>query len=373
MRKCPYRVPPWAALALLFVVVTSGCTTQQTANSETMAVLDTVAWSPDGKQIAAGRNLFNILFLYDSTSLLRTSVLSGDQQDMWGRIRARSIAYSADGRYLAAAGIDNQVVIWDLGSNSTVHRLDNSQGTRLIAFSPKEDILAVAGPANSVTIRSIPDGRKLASLSHPAEVMSLAFSFDGELLATGSADHIARIWRVADATLSAQLPPHSYPVTSVAFSSDSATLATYAGTLMLWKPTRGAVKVELPKPDVRWVRTMQFAAFLSNIASISMGGGSGVYVPGGAASEKIGMERSVEDRLPVLFSKDGRFLAVMRFSPAFSGSAEILVFHLQTEKTISLSCNCFSMAFSPDGSKLISVGTKLIVWDPLTGMRLAEH
>ena len=141
----------------------------------------------------------------------------------------------------------------------------------------------------------------------------------------------------------------------------------------MWESLKGAVELKLPKPDTRWLRTMQFAALLSGMSSISMGSGPGVYVPGDATVEKRGMEQSVEDRLPVLFSRDGRFLALMRISQTFSGSHEILVIHRETEKAVSLRCNCFSMAFSPDSDRLISVGTKLILWDPLTGRQLAEH
>lgn len=227
-----------AAVPLLLGLI-GGCSTQQMIRSETIAVMDTVAWSPDGKQIAAGRNIFNVIFLHDSADLRRTAVLSSEQQDTWGRIRARSISYSADGRYLAVAANDQPVVIWDVKSNTEALRLDGLHDARLLAFSPKDNILAVAGPENTLTLWIIPQGRQLASLPHPSQVMSLAFSVDGQLLATGGADHDARIWRLADFTLAAQLLRHDYAVTSVAFSPDSDKLISVGTKLILWDPLTG--------------------------------------------------------------------------------------------------------------------------------------
>lgn len=66
-------------------------------------------------------------------------------------------------------------------------------------------------------------------------------------------------------------------------------------------------------------------------------------------------------------------MALMQANQTFSESHEILVFNREKEKFVSLRCNCFSMAFGLGSDKLISVSTKLILCDTLTGNQIAEH
>ncbi|TMQ33709.1 MAG: hypothetical protein E6K70_11655, partial [Planctomycetota bacterium] len=46
------------------------------------------------------------------------------------------VAFSADGSYLAASGLDHTVKVWDATTGGEVARLDTSDGARAVAFSP---------------------------------------------------------------------------------------------------------------------------------------------------------------------------------------------------------------------------------------------
>jgi len=371
-----HRPSPYLAIAsaLLALVTLSACSHDQTARSESLAVLETVAWSPDGKQIAAGRDIFNIVFLYDAVTLRRSAVFMGQEKDTWGRIRARSLAFSHDGGFLAAAGIDRMVVIWDARSGDEVLRLNDLRDSNAVAFSPVANVLAASGPGSAVTLWKVPEGSKLATLAQPAPALSVAFSPNGDLLVTGGEDHVVRVWRTSDGETAARLQPLAYPVTSVAFSPDGETLAAYAGKVTFWEQLERSSEWRPPRSDIEVIHSpgARFGAFLLDLEMLSAGKGF-IPIPSGAGFEQRQAEHAVEHRMPIVFSSDGRFLAVMRENLDFGGAREILLLQRDTGRILSMNCNCYSMAFSPDGKSLVTVGFKVRLWNPATGQELTQQ
>jgi WD40 repeat protein len=129
------------------------------------------------------------------------------------------VAFSADGRTLAAGSDDGAVLLWD-----------------------------VANPA---------DPRRVGGLlaGHGGLVSSVAFSADGRTLAAGSDDGTVLLWEVGDPAdprrLGGPLAGHSGPVSSVAFSGDGRTLATGSAdnTVILWNVS-GLVQLRAVAVDV---------------------------------------------------------------------------------------------------------------------------
>jgi WD40 repeat protein len=139
---------------------------------------------------------------------------------------AWSVAFSPDGRWLASAGNDGQISLWDL----TQHRAGQ-----------------FPVPARVLT-------------GHKGEVWSVAFSPDGQLLASGGKDETIRLWNVADGHEGQVLSGSTFPAAPLAFSPDGETLAagSQEGGANLWN-----VKTGQPKEPVRWhtgpVRTVVFS------------------------------------------------------------------------------------------------------------------
>lgn len=369
-------VRPAAALLVAIAAAISllpACTAQQFRMDETLAVFRTVAFSPDGKSIAAARLGSNVIFVYDATTLQRTGVLLGERADYASQYySARSLAFSPDGTYLASPGIDDSFVVWDARTGKEAFRIPELKGAAAAAFSPSEALLAVAGPGDDVILWSLAEAKPRAALKgHTAQVTAVAFSADGKLLASGSADKTVRLWAVEGNQQVAVLAGHAYPVHSLSFSRDAALLAAYAGELKLWDLAGGRpLALALAKVDMSTAQGIAVLMFLlSAAASIHT---VGAPVVGGLPLGGFDPEaHAVADRYPAIFSSDGTRLALMRFNRVWTGDHEILVLDVQSTATVvRIQCQCFTMDFSPDGKRLATGGLRVRVWDAETGKDL---
>jgi WD40 repeat protein len=148
-------------------------------------------------------------------------------------------ALSPDHRYLAAAGADGTLRLWNVTVPghphlvSDVHGVDRLHPLYTTAFSPDGTVLAAAGAGQVVDMWNVSDPRHpalLSVLTGPANtVYAIAFSLRGNLLAAASADDTVRLWDVSDPAhpraIGRPLTGPTGDVETVAFSPDSTVLA----------------------------------------------------------------------------------------------------------------------------------------------------
>ena len=199
------------------------------------AGVSSVAFSPDGKILAAGSSDHKV-WLWNLADPSRPARPLTGPTDL-----VSSVAFSPDGKILAAGSYDQKVWLWNVADPSRPARpvTGPTDLVSSVAFSPDGKILAAGSWDDKVWLWNLADPpRPARPLTGPARaVSSVAFSPDGKILAAGS-DHQVWLWNLADPSRPARLgPPLTGPtdtVSSVAFSPDGKILAAGSWDDKVW-------------------------------------------------------------------------------------------------------------------------------------------
>ena len=147
-----------------------------------------------------------------------------------------SVSFDPTGRWMATAGEDGVITIWDFRETRVVMQLrGNSRAILSVAFAPDGKLLASAGKDKSVRLWDAATGQFLRTFTgHTDEVRSVAFSPDGTTVASGSSDRTVRLWQVLTGREQTVLKGHSAAVNALAFSPDGATLVSASDDTTVW-------------------------------------------------------------------------------------------------------------------------------------------
>jgi WD40 repeat protein len=196
-----------------------------------------VAWSRDGKMIASTGD--GSVKLWDAAT--GKELCSVPSRPAITYFAADLVAFSPDGRKMAAPGTENNVRIWDTTTFQPVSDLKGHEGeVWAVAFSPNGERLVSGALDCSVRVWDVATGRAMLVLKgHTDAIRSVGFSPDGKRIVSGSQDRTVKIWDAEIGEELLTLRSHKGPVLKVAVSSDGRRIAStgQGGELKIWDAT----------------------------------------------------------------------------------------------------------------------------------------
>ncbi len=203
-----------------------------------------VCWSPDGAYVAAAFFNNDVVVLNGTTGepiVTLVALAGGDRCDGYappGHVPTRSVAWSPDGAYLAAAGDDAVVHIWDTSDWSVWRHLVGHEGSvQCLAWSHSGDRLASGSGRDKVVPNGIGENKTfiwdpvtatvlMRLEGHRDSVLGVSWSPDDSRIATASDDRTARVWDPVTGEELDRLEGHTSGVLDCDWSPDGTVLVT---------------------------------------------------------------------------------------------------------------------------------------------------
>jgi len=164
------------------------------ADAEAMRAL---AWSPDETFVAVVMRSNGIGVWNVETEELVTSFDVPTAHDSVAYSKNDWVAFSPDGKYLAATSYE-KIHVWHVGRWKSYCTLKASERTiECFAWSPDSQFIASGGFDSTVRVFHVASGKCVAALRYAEDpTTSLAWSRDGSFLVTGNHDSSVCVWRV---------------------------------------------------------------------------------------------------------------------------------------------------------------------------------
>jgi WD40 repeat protein len=296
-----------------------------------------VAWSPDGKVLAAG--CAKGTFLYDPNT-----------GNVTGKLDATGTAldWSADGTRLATASGDATVKLWNAADGTLIHKVAASANSvhllpgnagmvtgDTVAIATYQwadgkrtayrDVTGVVWPVWNPG-RPVVTGVQTPSLwlwdsatghlrhkldGHTSSISAFAWSPDGKSIATASYDKTVRVYEAASGKLAHKLEKHTGPVMCVAWSPDGKEIASGGQDkkLIVWDAKSGEDKHILTEHAA----TIACLAFSPGGSVLADGGDDGKVFTYARPAWKAARPLTTPNQtsaMSLAWSTDGKTLAV---------------------------------------------------------------
>jgi eukaryotic-like serine/threonine-protein kinase len=295
-----------------------------------------------------------------------------DQRTLKGHSRAvYALAYSPDGTRIASTSADQTLKLWDVATGKQIWTFPlpggnclafNRDGTRIIA-TKGGDTLVFCDANTGRELRSLTGASGLTGLDQYTSGL-VTFSLDGTRIAVVN-DQVVKIWNTETGQLTLTLNGHTNAIHCVTFSADGSNIATASadGTVRVWNANTGEQTLILKGYD-----NVVFSPSGKQLTSTSAEDNDFSVTLWDLATglEVFKMNGHQDYVYAVAFSTDGTRIAsaaddkTVRIWDAATGKENlILKGHTET---------IWCVAFSPDGRRIASAGDEhtLKHWDAVT-------
>jgi WD40 repeat protein len=264
-----------------------------------------LAYSSDGRWLAAGhaQPSLSLIDLKSSEEAQKLKTLAGFTSSL------RWVDFTPDGKTLLAYDSGGMLTVFDAQQGKELRKFNVGLSQALPAISPDGKRL-ITSEGNVIDAWQIETGEPVHPFEgHRSYLLQAAVSPDGKLAATMGQDNTLRVWDLATSQQVLQRRRPGYGSPSVAFTAD--------GKHLLWanSPTSieflevAAIAEKKPIVAVREIRGSQFAMFAVSedgrtlVANNSAGGG------GGAQTWDLEKDRPSAVFVPATFGAQGTPLA----------------------------------------------------------------
>jgi WD40 repeat protein len=323
--------------------------------------------------------------MIDSKELLKkvepkqAKVIEADPQ-------VRSIRFSPCGKILAAGGYDGRVRRWNFSSDETPELpalTGHHAWVETVAFRPAGDLLFSGDSWGQLRCWSDyaadqPTVKWSHEQAHDGWLRDIAVSSDGELIATCGADRCVRVWSAADGAKKHELASYGQDLLHVRFLSDG-TLITGddRGIAKQWN-LNGSLVREFNAASLYTLSRLQDVGGIHALAidaegkllavggTTPKGGGTVTGVPTlflfdiatGEQKQKWELGTVNDCYVADMHFRSEGFLSLVTYGTPGQGQLLYVTVHEPTPFfTYKKMANCHSLAWHPDGKRLIVAAT----------------
>jgi RNA polymerase sigma factor (sigma-70 family) len=334
-----------------------------------------LAFSPDGKRLAAGIDSSDAIRLWDVATRREVRSFVGKKEPplspRFGTI-AQGIAFTPDGKSLVSLGghEDDRLRVWEVETGKQERLIRGQRGDGgVLALSPDGRAAAIGGRNSTVRLWDLTTGKEVfPDLGRQASVEAVAVAPDGRLAATGSFDGVVRLYERGTGRELRSFPAEPHSIMDLRFSPDGKSLLSAVAyhPARLWDVDTSK-EVRTFAGATGGVRGVFRAAYSPDGTKLALAVPEPALQLVDAATGKVLRrfgEKMLVDRMA--FSPDGRVLAGGGFDRALH------LWDVDSGKELWVVRNdgaILAVAYSPDGRRLATADGELSVklWDAATG------
>jgi WD40 repeat protein len=238
-----------------------------------------------------------------------------------GQPSISGVAFSRDGKWLAAATSTGLIKLWNTETRAEVRSWPAHKSyTASVAFHPNGHLLASGGDDNLVRLWDPRTGEPKPPLTGHTDVVNVVlFSATGKYLASGARDHTIRVWPLTVRKEPQTLKGHGLYITSLSFSPDETLLASASDdkTARVWNTATGVQQDILTGPGGQ-VSGVAFSPDGKTVAAASWDNLIRLWMPG-ANKEVRTVSGHASQVHEVVFDPEGKTL----ISSSYDGSVRV--------------------------------------------------